>query len=121
MNPKSALEAPTFLASSPHSYQQDIQVEKYTIDENVLLDVNEFGQLVTEVHSETAEEVAGIGAGCHAQQWRENAWLCTIRPKEAWLRGSGYWKADERMPIPFNSCNGLRWTPFCFGRQTRLR
>lgn len=62
MNPKSALEAPTFLASSPHSYQQDIQVEKYTIDENVLLDVNEFGQLVTEVHSETAEEVAGIGA-----------------------------------------------------------
>ena len=62
MNPKAALEAPTFLAPSPHSFQQDIQVEKYSIDENVLQDVNEFGQLLTEVNSETAEEVAGIGA-----------------------------------------------------------
>ena len=61
MNPKAALEAPTFLAPSPHSFQQDIQVEKYTIDENVLQDVNEFGQQLTEVDPETAEEVAGTG------------------------------------------------------------
>lgn len=61
MNPKAALEAPTFLAPSPHSFQQDIQVEKYTIDENVLQDVNEFGQQLTEVDPKTAEEVAGTG------------------------------------------------------------
>ena len=61
MNPKAALEAPTFLSPSPHSFQQDIQVEKYTIDENVLQDVNEFGQQLTEVDPKTAEEVAGTG------------------------------------------------------------
>ena len=61
MNPKAALEAPTFLAPSPHSFQQDIQVEKYTIDENVLQDMNEFGQQLTEVDPRTAEEVAGTG------------------------------------------------------------
>ncbi|KAL9969304.1 hypothetical protein ACROYT_G021503 [Oculina patagonica] len=62
MSPKAALESPTFLAPSPHSFQQDIQVEKYSIDDNVLLDVNESGQLLTEVDSQTADEVAGIGA-----------------------------------------------------------
>lgn len=62
MSPKAALESPTFLSPSPHSFQQDIQVEKYSIDDNVLLDVNEFGQLLTEVDSQTAEDVAGIGA-----------------------------------------------------------
>ena len=61
MNPKAALEAPTFLAPSPHSFQQDIQVEKYTIDENVLQDMNEIGQQLTEVDPQTAEEVAGTG------------------------------------------------------------
>lgn len=61
MNPKAALEAPTFLAPSPHSFQQDIQVEKYTIDENVLQDINEFGQELTEVDTQTAEAVAGTG------------------------------------------------------------
>ena len=61
MNPKAALEAPTFLAPSPHSFQQDIQVEKYTIDENVLQDMNELGQQLTEVDPLTAEEVAGNG------------------------------------------------------------
>ena len=61
MNPKAALEAPTFLAPSPHSFQQDIRVEKYTIDENVLQDVNEIGQQLTEVDPKTAEEVAGTG------------------------------------------------------------
>ena len=61
MNPKAALEAPTFLAPSPHSFQQDIQVEKYTIDENILQDVNEFGQQLTVVDPQTAEAVAGTG------------------------------------------------------------
>ena len=61
MNPKAALEAPTFLAPSRDSFQQDIQVEKYTIDENVLQDMNEFGQQLTEVDQQTAEEVAGTG------------------------------------------------------------
>lgn len=62
MNPKSALEAPTFLVPSPQSFQQDIQVEKYAIDENILEEVGEFGQPLTEVDPQTAEEVAGIGA-----------------------------------------------------------
>lgn len=62
MNPKAALEAPTFLSPSPQSFQQDIQVEKFAIDENILHDVGEFGQPLTEVDSQTAEEVAGIGA-----------------------------------------------------------
>lgn len=61
MNPKAALEAPTFLAPSPHSFQEDIQVEKYSIDENVLQDVNGFGQKLTEVEPQKAEEVAGTG------------------------------------------------------------
>ena len=62
MNPKAALEAPTFLASSPRSFQRDIQVEKYSIDENVLQEVGEYGQPFTEVDSKTADDVAGIGA-----------------------------------------------------------
>ena len=62
MNPKAALETPTFLVPSPHSFQQDIQVEKFTIDENILQQVEELGQPLTEVGSQTAEEVAGIGA-----------------------------------------------------------
>ena len=62
MNPKAALEAPTFLSSSPQSFQQDIQVEKYAIDENILQEVGEFGQSFTEVDSQTADDVAGIGA-----------------------------------------------------------
>jgi len=62
MNPKAALEAPTFLVPSSQSFQQDIQVEKYAIDENILEEVGEFGQPLTEVDTQTAEEVAGIGA-----------------------------------------------------------
>lgn len=62
MNPKAALEAPTFLAPSPRSFQQDVQVEKFAIAENILQEVGEFGQAFTEVDSQTAEDVAGIGA-----------------------------------------------------------
>lgn len=62
MNPKAALEAPTFLAPSGMSFQQDIQVEKYVIDENILKKVDEFGQPFTEVDSQTAEDVGGFGA-----------------------------------------------------------
>ena len=62
MSPKAALESPIFLVSSPHSFQQDIQVEKFAFDENVLREVEEFGQQITEVDSQTAQEVAGFGA-----------------------------------------------------------
>lgn len=62
MSPKAALESPIFLLSSPHSFQQDIQVEKFAFDENVLREVEEFGQQITEVDSQTAQEVAGFGA-----------------------------------------------------------
>ena len=61
MNPKAALEAPTFLAPFPHSYQHDIQVEKYAIDENILMGVDELGQSLREVDYQTAEDEAGIG------------------------------------------------------------
>ena len=62
MSPKAALESPIFLLSSPHSFQQDIQVETFAFDENVLREVEEFGQQITEVDSQTAQEVAGFGA-----------------------------------------------------------
>lgn len=60
MNPKAALEAPTFFAPSALSFQQDIQVEKYTIDDNILKKVREFGQPLTVVNSQTAEDVGGF-------------------------------------------------------------
>ena len=62
MTPKAALESPIFLLPSPHSFQQDIQVEKFAFDENVLREVEEFGQHLTEVDSQTAQEVTGFGA-----------------------------------------------------------
>lgn len=71
LNPKVALEAPTFLSPSPHSFQQDIQVEKFTIEDHVLLDVTEFGQPVSEVDSQTTEELAGNGAALTVKDGRK--------------------------------------------------
>lgn len=61
INPKAALEAPTFFAPSALSFQQDIQVEKYSIDDNILKKVRELGQPLTEVNSQTAEDLGGSG------------------------------------------------------------
>ena len=61
INPKAALEAPTFFAPSALSFQQDIQVEKYSIDDNILKKVKELGQPLTEVNSQTAEDLGGSG------------------------------------------------------------
>lgn len=71
LNPKAALEAPTFLSPSPHSFQQDIQVEKFTIEDHVLQDVTEFGQPVSEVDSQTTEELAGNGAALTVKDGRK--------------------------------------------------
>ena len=92
MNPKAALEAPTFLVPSPHSFQQDIQVEKYSIDDNVLLHVNEIGQLLTEVDSQTAEEVAGIGAAVTLNDDRKM--LGCAHPSKGGL-AEGVWVLDN--------------------------
>lgn len=86
MNPKAALEAPTFLAPSPHSFQQDIQVEKFAIDENVLLDVKELGQPFTEVDSHTTEEMAGIGAAVKLNSDRKMLG-CTHPFKDGFVEG----------------------------------
>ena len=86
MNPKAALEAPTFLTPSPHSFQQDIQVEKFTIEDHVLMDVTEFGQPVSEVDSRTTEEMAGNGAALTVKDGRKMLG-CTHPSKAGFAEG----------------------------------
>ena len=86
MNPKAALEAPTFLTPSPHSFQQDIQVEKFTIEDHVLMDVTEFGQPVSEVDSQTTEEMAGNGAALTVKDGRKMLG-CTHPSKAGFAEG----------------------------------
>ena len=49
MNPKQAIEAPTFYLPSPRSFQQDIRVEKTKFSERLLGEVRAMGQEITEV------------------------------------------------------------------------
>ena len=49
MNPKQAIEAPTFYLPSPGSFQQDVRVAKNSFSEEILNEVRTMGQEVTEV------------------------------------------------------------------------
>lgn len=61
MNPEQALACPQFMLPSLHSHYQDVQVQRYTIDENVLCEVREKGQDVKEINDLTAIQSYGLG------------------------------------------------------------
>ena len=61
MHPDQALACPQFMLPSLHSHYQDIQVQRYTIDENVLSEVRKKGQAVKEIDDLKARESYGLG------------------------------------------------------------
>lgn len=61
INPDQALSCPQFMLPSLRSYYQDIQVQRYTIDENVLSEVCKKGQPVKEIDDLTAKMSYGLG------------------------------------------------------------
>ena len=61
MNPKEAMESPTFLLPSFSDFFQSVPLEQYSIDDKVLQEVRDMGQGVTEVDYLTAYGPIGLG------------------------------------------------------------
>lgn len=61
MNPKEALEAPTFLLPSFMDFFQAVPIEEFSVDEKVLRDVRDLGQGVTELDYIQAFGPIGLG------------------------------------------------------------
>ncbi len=61
MNPNQALYRPQFMLPSSGSYFQDIQVQRCTIDQNVLENTRNKGQQITEIDDKTAQSSYGLG------------------------------------------------------------
>lgn len=59
--PNQALNRPQFMLSSRSSYLQDIQVQRCTIDQNVIKNTSMKGQLITEVDGTTSHSSYGFG------------------------------------------------------------
>ena len=57
MNPKQAIEAPSFYLPSPGSFEQDVRVAKNSFSEKLLDEVRAMGQEVTEVDDHAVREV----------------------------------------------------------------
>lgn len=61
MNPKEAMESPTFLLPSFSDFFQDVPIEEFSVDENVLREVRDMGQGVTELEYLKAFGPIGLG------------------------------------------------------------
>lgn len=61
MNPKEAMEAPTFLLPSFSDFFQAVPIEEFSVDANVLRDVRDMGQGVTELEYMKAYGPIGLG------------------------------------------------------------
>ena len=61
MNPKEALSRSQFMLPSKNSYFQDIQVQRCTIDKNIVQGAINKGQMITEIDDKTARRSYGLG------------------------------------------------------------
>lgn len=61
MNPKESMEAPTFLTPSLSDFFQAVPIEEFSVDVNILREVRDMGQDVTELEFLKASGPIGLG------------------------------------------------------------
>ena len=68
MNPNQALYRSQLMLPSIGAYYQDIQVQRCTIDQNILQNTRDKGQQITEIDDKTSRRSSGLGVLIHVDK-----------------------------------------------------